>query len=246
MTTRREITEWVRPLIELHPMMVQERHLLLFSPVGHVLRAIAFWGSSNRSSPNPGWVLAPLFFGPRLMDTFGRHIPVGHSDWPGFRECLEERANEGIAQYLLPYETIEDFYNLSGDTEAHLFGDLRYLPRQQAVLLAALGQFEEAFAMLAQPLADLEQQAEAQLERGQAALAKRPDDRVGKLDIEYGERDRMLAADLKRLLTRLREGDAHGVAAILHGWERENVTKWGVGKHWQPTPFPFEEVARAP
>lgn len=110
MTTRREISEWVRPLIALHPTMVQERHLLIFRPVGHILRCIAFWGSSNRFSPHPDWVLSPLFFAPSLINTFGRDIAIGHSNWPGFRELFEERANESIVRYLLPHETIEDFH----------------------------------------------------------------------------------------------------------------------------------------
>lgn len=243
MTTLREIGKLVRPLVERHPAMVHSRHMLVVRPVRHVMRVLMFWGSSNRLDPNPGWMLAPLFFAPGLISTFGRHIPVGRSDWPGFQQVFEERTNEGIERYLLPHETIDEFYALALQPGVFMLSDLSRMHCERGTMLAALGRFDEAMEVLAGSVAELERQAVAEIARGQALLAKRSNSGVGKQDVEFGERKRKLAGELHRLLRCLGARDTAATAALLHEWERLNVAKWEIGEHWEETPFPFETAA---
>lgn len=244
MTTRQEIDVWSRPFINLHPEMVRASHLLVFSPVYHVMRALEFLASSYRTSPNVRWTLAPMFIPPNLLSQFGNDIPVGRSDWPGFRETLDERGEAAIASYLIPHKTIADFHRVAQKREpaAFFFGDFRYFPRQHAIVLAALGRFEEAEALLLEPLAKLEASVAAQLEEGRSLVAKRPRSKSGKFLLENGERDAGLAVQLSQLLTSLQRRDASTIAALLHEWEAENVARWNVAHLWQPTPFPFESA----
>lgn len=243
MTTRREIGELVRPLIERHPAMVQIGWLLAFKPVGHVLRGLRFLGGSSRYSPNPHWVLSLLFMAPGLISHFGRDIPVGHSNWPGFQQVFEERTNEGIERYLLPHETIEEFYALALQPGVFMLSDLSRMPCERGTVLAALGRFDEATELLTGSVAELERNAAAEIERGQALLAKRSNSGVGTQDVEFGERKRKLADELHRLLRCLRERDTAATAALLREWERLNVAKWEIGEYWEETPFPFEAGA---
>ena len=41
----------------------------------------------------------------------------------------------------------------------------------------------------------------------------------------------------------LKRDDRKGLIAALHAKERENVINHKLGKIWQPTPFPLEEMA---
>lgn len=49
----------------------------------------------------------------------------------------------------------------------------------------------------------------------------------------------MLEGDALRVL---RTGDPAAIAAFLHDLERRTVTAYGLARHWQPTPFPFERA----
>jgi len=240
MTTQREIREWCKPFVARYPMMVLSGYRLAIAPVYHVLRAVEFLASSHRNSPNVRWTLAPMFIPQNLLCQFGDDIPVGHSDWPQFLTGLEERATSAITRYLIPNETIEDFHHIAMEPRVFFFGDFRFFPRQHAIVLAALGRFDEAGELLVEPLAKLEASAAEQTKEGHDLTARRPKSAAGRLLLENGARDSELAGALSALLSGLRHRDATAVATLLHTWEQQNVVKWGVEQHWQPTPFPFE------
>lgn len=181
-----------------------------------------------------------MFMPPNLLEQFGDEVPVGHSDWPNFLKNLEERGEAAIGTYLIRHETIEDFHRVAQHPAPFFVGGLRYFPRQHAIVLAALGRFDEAGTLLAEPLAKLEASAADQIERGQRLVGKRPASSQGKFLLANGARDAQLAVELGQLQTGLGRHDAAGTAALLHEWERRNVVHWGVEQHWQPTPFPFE------
>lgn len=241
MTTQAEIKKWAQPFIDQHTAMVQAKNFVLFRPIGHLMRSLAFWGGSDRHHLNPGWLLCPLCIPPGLANRFGNDIPVGYTNWPSFREKFIERTNTAIERYLIPHETLQDFYDLA-------WGELPFmhhfpgLPNQNAVLLAALGRFDEAETILGKSLRELELRAVGYLNDGNALLAKRPRSREGKFCVEEGTRQLALARELARLQVQLSFRDSAAVAALLRHWEHENVVEWGVEAYWQPTPFPFESA----
>jgi len=128
MTTVPEIRKLVRPLVERYPDMVQAGRFLLFRPLGHLMRTLAFWGGSSRYNFNPHWLLCPLSMPPGLMNTFGRDIPVGYSNWPGFSEIFYERTAQGIEQYLVPTRTLREFHDLGWKPEVFFEGDFSHFP----------------------------------------------------------------------------------------------------------------------
>jgi hypothetical protein len=52
----------------------------------------------------------------------------------------------------------------------------------------------------------------------------------------------MLEGDALRVL---RTGDPTAIATFLHDLERRTVTAYGLARHWQPTPLPFEQTPTA-
>lgn len=52
----------------------------------------------------------------------------------------------------------------------------------------------------------------------------------------------MLEGEAQRVL---RTGDPTAIANFLHDLERRTVTAYGLARHWQPTPFPFEQTPTA-
>ncbi len=175
------------------------------------VRSCAAWPGVLRRiepilDPNPDWVLVAAVHGARTdVAISAAAIPVGHSNWPGFQQVFEERTNEGIERYLLPHETIEEFYALALQPGVFMLSDLSRMPCERGTVLAALGQFDEATELLTGSVAELERNAAAEIERGQALLAKRSNSGVGTQDVEFGERKRKLAGELHRLLRCLRE-----------------------------------------
>jgi len=181
-----------------------------------------------------------MFIPQNLLSQFGDDIPVGHSDRPQFLASLEERGNSAIARYLIPNETIEDFHRIALEPRVFFFGDFRSFPSQHAIVLAALGRFDEAEKLLVEPLAKLEASATKQIEEGRELTARRPKSAAGQFLLENGARDAELAGALGALLSGLRHRNAIAVATLLHRWEQQNVIKWKIERYWQPTPFPFE------
>ena len=37
-------------------------------------------------------------------------------------------------------------------------------------------------------------------------------------------------------------GDRAGIIALLHRWEAETISDWGLAKFWEPSPFPIEQM----
>jgi len=250
MTTRTEIQNWVRPLLDSTLDLVLERDLLLVRPVRHLLRGVYFWPSSSRDLPNIGWFMIPLFDAPTPSRglRLSNEIPVGSSAGSGFSRLMEERVRWSLESYVGPVDTIQKLRDYAVVERPPSDGGfsartLDKYPREYAPVLSALGLLDEARSILRPALVRDETYFRGELNDGQALLAKRSNSRAGKSKVEFANFHLPILAELRNLLVFLDQEDRAAIAALLHEWERQNVAKWGVEHLWEPTPFPVETQA---
>lgn len=246
MTTKSEIRKWVKPLTEGRPELVLHGRVLVFRPLQHLIRGLSFRSGRGRSWPSISWFFYPTFSAPGSWNSrFERDIPVGSSEGPHFNQHLVERAAEAITDYLVLNKSIRNFHDFALRYEGFMFGNLGHFPREHATTLAALGRFDEAAALLSPAVDELQAIGKARIELRQAVLERRHKLRRGEIILSGGEDYLRMADTYRPLLAALKTRDATAVAALLAEWEATNIARWDVGSYWQPTPFPFEEVAHA-
>lgn len=249
MTTGAEIKRWTRPLVEARGDVQLRGRVLYLTPVRHVLRGIFFLGSSDKTYPRPRWFLG-VPFAPQselLGGLWSAELPILHSTDEGFSERLIELLAEPIDQVLQPVSSIEAFYELTlhdRHTEAGTgFWALEKYPVYYAPVLAALGRFDAAAAVVERTVAASEPRLLKLLAEGRALVAKRKNSVVGRLTITEASRDLTMLEELKRLAELARTADRTAIAALLRDWEMSTAKRWGIEDLWQSSPFPLEDGA---
>lgn len=243
MTTRFQIKKWTQPLLEADTRLALVGRDLVLRPVRHLVRGVYVDQTSNRLRPRLLFHVQPLFAIPSEGGSFiwSREQPARRIDEDGFEASFLVACRDGLKE-LGRVETIGDFLFEADKVMGRPFGPVpihRY-KRRHSVVLASLGRFEDALAILAPALRAEEPVYAEMLAQGQAALAKGHRRGIARVDITIAEANLQAIAELKPLLALLEAGDGAGIAALLRGHEKHNAKVRKVEHLWEPSPFPFE------
>jgi hypothetical protein len=158
--------------------------------------------------------------------TYGRELPLDENQSSPNRLWYMDKDDEiglrfkaMVEEHALPFlrgiRSLADYERIVNDPVLCNGMTVNRFIIEQAILDAGLGRFEAARAACRKLIA------------GEQGMAPH------------------LMADRLRLLTELAPplfaDDKPGVAAVLHRWEEHTIKACGLEKHWQKTPFPFEE-----
>jgi hypothetical protein len=221
--------------------VVLDRRTIYVKPLRHIACGMYFESTSTRTRPELGWFMDLLFAAPGSWNAdFDSRFSIGHSDAAEFPSRLEQAMTESFEAYLLPVNSIAKFHDFAvGEMRRFTFLNLDKYGLEHGTVLAALGRFGEAQAVLKAAVSEAEigavaeQQADDDLRRTKS----RPRGSV----VLTVARDKMKIVDVVRELLALVElRDRAAIATLLHEWERQNVVKWGIEHLWEPAPFPVE------
>ena len=232
MTTARQIKKLTRPLLERHAdLALVAGWMVWLKPVAHVAREIWIDRTGMAADFNPKWYLTPTFTpdakpassGDWCRDFISRPLRPGvrgPGDWnwidPTVPEDFVRQIEAETLPILRPIDTLEAYVAFARAHEEAAWCTGRRWP---LVMEIALGNLEAARAWW-----------------DKAALGF-------SLDVPgLTPRERFVRGRYNELGPPLRDGDRAALAAILHRWERENVTGTAAEPIWTPTPFPIENT----
>lgn len=227
MTTARQIRALTRPLLDRHAdLALVAGRMVWLKPVAHVAREIWIDRTGRASDFYPKWHLTPMFTpevtpassGGWCWDLIRRPLRPGDWNWidPTVPEDFVRQVEAETLPILRPVDTLEAYVAFA---RAHREAAMSTGHRWTLVMEIALGNLEAARAWW-----------------DKAALGF-------SMDVpDLTPRERFVRGRYNELGPPLLDGDRAALAAILHRWERENVTGTAAEPIWTPTPFPIEEA----
>lgn len=247
MTTLVQIRQWTRPLLGVDPNLVLIGQSLFLQPVRHVLRGLLIDRTSSAEWSRVHYALIPLFDYPRKQKGFrwSNQLNLGRNTEPGFADEFLTKSLGVIKEVLSGGETIAGFLSQiekEGFPSCRRLGagyDLAAFPLEHCVVLAAMGELEQASAVLAE-ITSQQTRYRALLQKGELERAARPRRANAKFDFEYATNQLEIINHLQQLKDVTDRRDHTGVGKLLREWERHNAKLWGVEHLWEPTPFPLE------
>ena len=219
MTTIRQITALMRPLVERHDdLAIVGGRFLAIRPVHHILRGVFVDRQSDKVGFRPHWGMSYLFR-PRQGVPISMHV-LGR--WQIDAEGIQDTFCTMVETELLPW--LRSVTTLPAYLEEGLAHDTYrnalIRPEDRIFIHIAQGEFEAAHALW--------QELRPQWERN----LDHPDFGLGKLYRRMSALDHLLLAD-----------DRTAITALLHAWEAQSVATLKIEHLWERTPFPFEEVS---
>lgn len=232
MTTARQIKKLTRPLIERHAdLALVDGRMVWLKPVAHVAREIWIDRTGRASSFKLKWYLTPIFIpevtpassGGWCWDFISRPLRPGvrgPGDWnwidPAVPEDFVRQVEAEALPILRPVDTLEAYVAFA---RAHREAAMSTGRRWPLVMEIALGNLEAARAWWDKAVLGFS------------------------MDVpDLTRSDRFVRGRYNELGPPLLDGDRAALAAILHRWERENVTGTAAEPIWTPTPFPIEKT----
>ncbi len=220
--TAPHVNRFVKPFLKNNPEFGQVNRRLVLKPLHHILRCVSLGTSSSKDWLRPRWILIPLFEVTEFVHlTFAADI---YSSKPGnwyysdetAPEHFVERVNEVALPILTKIQSIRDFYTFTTTVEYSNRGGLSHRLLTRIIIEAAMGDF-----------------AAADITRDQ--LLDVPN-RWTPRNVRNEEYER----SVEQLCPLIDARDRAGIAALLHRWEAESVTRLKLEKYWEPSPFPVE------
>lgn len=232
MTTARQIRKLVRPLLERHPdLTLATSHTLWMAPLTHVGIEIWLERASMASYFRPRWFLTPLFL-PTSKPAYGA----------GFCCVLMGRSQQAREAGRRSWDW--DDPEMPADFVSQIEEAIplfRSLDTLNACRLFTEKQMKHPWGK------DLYEQIVYDIAFGNLALARcwwqRLETEITSGDLPTEDFWRTKTLRFRSLREPLMDDDRAALAALLHQWERENVTGTPVERIWQPTPFPLEQIA---
>lgn len=232
MSTAKEIREFVRPFIRLHPELELRKRLLFRLPVRHCIVGISFEPPHYKGDVLPCWYVGYLFAPPpRSSGGFGGRIDraVGILGDPDLPDRVFGELERALAEIIPPGTSLETALDVHKHAPIY-FGEMT--PQSRALLYTALGRFAEAEDAL---------QAEVIRQRRNMSMDIYINGKLVPPKAEpVDEAWEATVVSLETLLDHLRRGDPAPIAALLHEWEAIAAKAWGIERYWEPSPFPFE------
>jgi hypothetical protein len=225
------LKDFTKPLLINNPDIALNSDMIFIKYFSHFIIFIMLFNSSRKNFISPEIIAAHTFTGKDYISLKSRNLlPLDENQSSPNRLWYMDKDDEiglrfkaMVEEHALPFlrgiRSLADYEYYVNNP--NVFSDmvLRRLVIEQAILDAGLGRFEAARAACRKLIA------------GEQGMAPH------------------LMADRLRLLTELAPplfaDDKPGVAAVLHRWEEHTIKACGLEKHWQKTPFPFEEGAGA-
>lgn len=247
MTTLIQIRKWTRPLLGVNSDLVLIGRNLFVEPVRHVLRGLLIDRTSSAEWLRVHYALIPLFEYPHEQKGFrwSNQLSLGRNTEPGFADEFFIKSRDVFTEVLSGGETIRGFVSQiekEGFPSFRRLGggyDLSAFPQEHCVVLAALGELEQASAVLAE-ISLQEGKYRTFLQEAEFAHAVRPRSANDKIDIQWAKTQLKIISHLQKLKDMIDRQDRAGVGTLLREWERHNARLWGVEHLWEPTPFPVE------
>jgi hypothetical protein len=245
MTTAVEIKRWTRPIWQHRNDLAFLDRAVFLVPINHVVRAITFEGSSDKTDPRPLWHILLPFAPHRLPKRiWSGSFPVGRSTDAGFAERLVHQIRTKIDHELMPISSIEAFYDLTSlDRKHEAPAGLWKLDKNvahHAVVLAALGQLDKVADLALEAAETMEPIWKAHLDYWQRLATRAPNNKENQRTVADLVRRLEMYGELRRLAALAQAGDRAGIAELLHWWEARTVKAWHIEELWQPSPFPIE------
>jgi hypothetical protein len=243
MTTISQVKRWTRPLIDSDSGLALIGRNLVLSPVGHLIRGIFVDRTSSRDRTRLLIYVQPLFFTTREGPGFqwSQDQPTLLNEDEGFDTRFLgycKAALQDVRRIASIADFAEETEKIAGRTFGHM--PITSFPLRHAVVLAALGRFEDARRLLTPLLENEEARLKRVLASAQAELAVKPKNGVAKVHLANATTFLKPIGELKPLLSLLEANDQAGVASWLRGKEEQNAKQWDVSHLWEPTSFPFE------
>ncbi|MBJ3784003.1 hypothetical protein [Devosia sediminis] len=235
MSTAKEIKAFVAPFLERHPELRLHKRRVFRPQVRHCVVGISFEVPHYRGEIIPRWEVSYLFAPPPYSAAgFGGRLEKGWGELgdPGLQTRVFADMDR-VLQDIIPAGTsIENAIEVNRHAPSY-FGEMT--PQGHALLLAALGRFEEAQPILQEDV------ARNRLNFARAAGSGLKGASASNPSHGYAE---WLATieNLEKLLELLRAQQTLAVSSLLHEWEAIGAEYHGIKRYWEPSPFPFERV----
>jgi hypothetical protein len=233
MTNAKQIRQVFKPLVERHEDLVAlNGRWLWIKPVHHVGLRIYIDSTREADYASPRWNTVETFLFStqvdRWLSQFGFHYMRDRaytgkteeknwqwSDPTMLGDLIAFIENEALP-FLRSLDTLEKYVAF---TRATFDRDQRqlHLPEDRMIVDVALG--------------DLDVARKACLD-----LLPKFREELGPESWPYNNRRTKIVTLAEPLLA----GDRQALAAILHGWEADNMRGTKLEPHWEPTPFPLE------
>lgn len=247
MTTAAEIRKWTRAVTSSRDDIVLRGRDVIVVPIRHVVCGLSFPGSWDKTLPRPYW-FATIPFTPPAGTLGGKwrgNLLVGRSTDEGFATSVVDLATRALDEKLKPLVSLELFFGATttGERPPLVFGNwerLQDFPDYHAPVLAALGRLGEAAEVALGFVEKHEPRWQALRAEGERQIAGYRERGMGRDAVELASHQLALLDDLKELGQLSAIQDRVGVAALLHRWEQQGVTRRNVLDLWEPTPFPLE------
>lgn len=222
MSTIAQMKALAAPLLARNPDLVMIGRNIFVAPIRHVARFICLDNTSGKEGFNPQAGAIHLF---EHHDWLGlTHTQMmggpGQGLWlfsqPDIQSRFIETCEREVLPWLRPIESIADFAAFS-DKANFPHEPMRSYPLRQIPIDVALGNFAAARAIC------------TLLTSGTGVYCG---------PIFNEERNRVLT----ELCPHLQGENRAALAAVLHRWEAHTVKTLKLEKHWEPTPFPIEQI----
>jgi len=232
MTTARQVSQLVKPLLAKHPELALVGRMLVLTPVRHVLRALYIDRTRSGEEFNPRWTVMHLF---KHRDKIGFNLGADiykprETNWPRefaklwwiedpeSPEVLVEAVEAAVLPRLAPLGEFDAYYaHLTTYRHGHYDYAYRLRPYERVIVEAARGRLDEVRAIC------------------RDELPPYPDN-------YFGDRPEQVAVmrRMKSICPLAAEDDRAGIAALLHAWEAASVRNLKIEHLWQPSPLPIE------
>jgi hypothetical protein len=228
MTTKAQIRQLARPLLERHPDLILASAagglIIAVRPVAHLLRFVILDRTGSADTFQPQWSVNCLFIK-------REHLNLFYEGW------LRRRGPQRLWRWSDP-AVAEEFVTPVEEQALPRLAELTTLEAFERFTLAAdppRGEYMNGFrALMAMARGDLDAAA-ALMDTGPRPWG------TAALDQEHDG----LGTRLKAQGAKLSPEDRRALAAMLHRWEAYSVEKLRLGPVWQRTPFPLELGVRA-
>ncbi|QDZ10641.1 hypothetical protein [Devosia ginsengisoli] len=216
MTTIKQVRSWTAPLLDTDSRLVLIGRNLVIKPVRHFARGVYVDRTGDRLRPRLLFYADPLFAVPSGQSGFvwSRLQSCYKIDQEGFEADFLANCRLAIEE-LSRIDTIFDFLEATSKIMGRPLGPVPIYdyPVRYAIVLIALGRFEEALSILNNDASGANSAA-----------------------VQHGP-----AEELGALVQATRALGRPAIADLLRKQEEQKAKVWGVDHLWEKTRFPFEE-----
>lgn len=233
MSTERQIAEILAPFLERHPEFIRLRRKVIRVPFDHLRVGFDIQRTAYAGEVQPMWFagisfgLPPFFAGGVAQVLHNALGYVGRDDLSGRLVTAMEATNSSILEGVRSLEVLPELQWIAQPQQGMRRCDA-------GLVLAALGRFEEAEALLERDLYYRDKEVTAPAATRNAAAAERAKAAAS----DYA----LMVGNLRHVHQLVVRRDRPALAALFSEWEAQSVAAKKLQDFWQPTPFPFERT----